>query len=263
MSGGHRIGGCSSTARAELRDHNNDLYDRSHDYLGYALSGTAPRFAPEKPVVRPSVPRHGEHTFDRTGNVPWSITMPVTAKLSRQFYDKLGDAAANELVEWLNAVDNDYRSQLRELNELNFARFDAKMEQRFAESDGKWELRIAESDAKWERRFAETDAKWEQRFAESDAKWEQRFAEMDAKWEQRFAELEARIEMRFADMEAKFEKRLSEMDAKWELRFAQFELRIERRMSEFERRLTRWMFTFWTGQFIALAALLYAFLPHR
>lgn len=31
--------------------------------------------------------------------------MPVTAKLSRQFYDKLGDEVANELVEWQNQVN--------------------------------------------------------------------------------------------------------------------------------------------------------------
>ena len=31
-------------------------------------------------------------------------------------------------------MDPAYRSDLRELNELNFARFDAKLEQRFAES---------------------------------------------------------------------------------------------------------------------------------
>jgi hypothetical protein len=31
-------------------------------------------------------------------------------------------------------VDAAYRSDLRELNELNFARFDARLEQRFAES---------------------------------------------------------------------------------------------------------------------------------
>jgi hypothetical protein len=40
---------------------------------------------------------------------------------------------ANDLVEWFNAVDLTYRSDLRELNELNFARFDAKLEQRLAE----------------------------------------------------------------------------------------------------------------------------------
>jgi hypothetical protein len=81
--------------------------------------------------------------------------MPITAKLSKAFYERLGDAAANELVDWLNAVDGDYRSQLRELNELNFARFDAKMEQRFAEYDVKMEHRFAQLDV----RFAQFEAK--------------------------------------------------------------------------------------------------------
>jgi hypothetical protein len=59
--------------------------------------------------------------------------VPVTAKLSKRFYDVLGEDVANELVDWFNAVDLTYRSDLRELNELNFARFDAKIEQRLAE----------------------------------------------------------------------------------------------------------------------------------
>ncbi len=59
--------------------------------------------------------------------------MPVTAKLSKRFYDVLGEDVANELVDWFNAVDLTYRTDLRELNELNFARFDAKLEQRIAE----------------------------------------------------------------------------------------------------------------------------------
>ncbi len=59
--------------------------------------------------------------------------MPVTAKLSKKFYDTLGEDIANELVDWFNQVDATYRSELRDLNELNFARFDAKLEQRIAE----------------------------------------------------------------------------------------------------------------------------------
>jgi hypothetical protein len=59
--------------------------------------------------------------------------MPVTAKLSLKFYEKLGEDVTNALVEWLNAVDATYRNDLRELNELNFARFDAKLDQRLAE----------------------------------------------------------------------------------------------------------------------------------
>ena len=59
--------------------------------------------------------------------------MPVTARLSKRFYEVLGEDVTNELVDWFNAVDLTYRTDLRELNELNFARFDAKLEQRLAE----------------------------------------------------------------------------------------------------------------------------------
>jgi hypothetical protein len=60
--------------------------------------------------------------------------MPVTARLSRKFYERFGDDLVNELVEWFNMVDTTYRGDLRGLNELNFARFDAKLEQRLAET---------------------------------------------------------------------------------------------------------------------------------
>ena len=70
--------------------------------------------------------------------------MPVTAKLSRKFCETFGDEIANELVNWFNDVDATYRADLRELNELNFARFDAKLEQRFAQSEAGWERRMAE-----------------------------------------------------------------------------------------------------------------------
>src|SRR3990170_7386094 len=81
--------------------------------------------------------------------------MPVTAKLSREFYEKFGDKIADELVNWFNQVDATYRSDLRELNELNFARFDAKLEQRFAEFRAEITQTFADSDVKWERRVTE------------------------------------------------------------------------------------------------------------
>jgi len=92
--------------------------------------------------------------------------MPVTAKLSRRFYETFGDEIANELVEWFNRVDDAYRSEFRELFEVHFSRFDAKLEQRVAQLDAKLERRVAELDAKLERRVAELDAKLEQRVAE-------------------------------------------------------------------------------------------------
>jgi len=69
--------------------------------------------------------------------------MPVTAKLSRKFYEKLGDDVANELVNWFNQVDATYRADLRELNELNFARFDAKLGQRVAEVKAEFQVGLA------------------------------------------------------------------------------------------------------------------------
>lgn len=57
----------------------------------------------------------------------------MTAKLSRRFYEKLGDDVANELVEWFNQVDATYRADLRELNELNFARFEATLNAKLAD----------------------------------------------------------------------------------------------------------------------------------
>lgn len=54
--------------------------------------------------------------------------MPVTAKLSRKFYEKFGDELTNELVEWLNSVDATYRDDLRELNAANRAHIDARFE---------------------------------------------------------------------------------------------------------------------------------------
>ena len=53
--------------------------------------------------------------------------MPVTAKLSRKFYEKLGDDVAAELVDWFNAVDATYKSELKETNELNWERFKATL----------------------------------------------------------------------------------------------------------------------------------------
>jgi hypothetical protein len=80
--------------------------------------------------------------------------VPVTARLSKRFYDVFGEEIATELVDWFNAVDDTYRADLRELNELNFARFDAKLEQRLAEADARWERRLAGLDTKWERQLA-------------------------------------------------------------------------------------------------------------
>jgi hypothetical protein len=54
--------------------------------------------------------------------------VPVTAKLSRKFYERLGDDLTNELVDWFNTVDDTYRNQLKETNELNWGRFNDRLD---------------------------------------------------------------------------------------------------------------------------------------
>ena len=85
--------------------------------------------------------------------------MPVTAKLSRKFYEKFGDELANELVELFNLVDTTYRGELRELNELNFIRFDATLDQRVAELDAKLHAAIAGLEARFNARMATFEAR--------------------------------------------------------------------------------------------------------
>jgi len=74
--------------------------------------------------------------------------MPLTAKLSKEFYDKFGNAVVDELVNWFNQVDATNKLELRDLNELNFARFDAKLEQRIAELRAELRTELATLEAK-------------------------------------------------------------------------------------------------------------------
>lgn len=49
--------------------------------------------------------------------------MPVTARLSSRFYEKLGDEATNDLVNWLNDVDAEFSKHVSVLNDRNWDRF--------------------------------------------------------------------------------------------------------------------------------------------
>ncbi len=114
--------------------------------------------------------------------------MPVTAKLSQAFYDRFGDAIVGELVDWFNQVDDTYRNNLRELNELNFARFDAKLEQRIAELRADFAMRLTQLDARLEQRIAELRADFETGFEALSSELRVGLAAVDAKLEKRLGE---------------------------------------------------------------------------
>jgi len=101
--------------------------------------------------------------------------MLVTARLSKLFYERLGEEVATELVDWFNAVDATYRADLRELNELNFARFEARLEQRMTALEARLDQRLAALEIKLERRLGE-QARW------FFAAWAALFAGMIGLW---------------------------------------------------------------------------------
>jgi uncharacterized small protein (DUF1192 family) len=106
-----------------------------------------------------------------------SPLMPVTARLSKLFYDRLGEQIATELVDWFNAVDATYRADLRDLNELNFARFDAKLEQRIAELRAE----LARVEGNLSGASARLEAKIDQRVATLGENVERRFT-VQGRW---------------------------------------------------------------------------------
>ena len=71
--------------------------------------------------------------------------MPVTTRLSGKFYERFGDDIANELVEWFNAVDSTYQMQLKEVNDLNWARMEARFDS--------FESRMSAFESRMEARF--------------------------------------------------------------------------------------------------------------
>jgi uncharacterized coiled-coil protein SlyX len=123
-------------------------------------------------------------------------------------------------VEWFNRVDATYRTDLRELNDLNFARFDARLDQRVAASEAKIEQRITALEAKLEQRITALEAKLDQRITALDARVDQRVTAIE--FEQRMAQLESRMNTGFAELRAE---------------------------------LLRWMFIYWGGSVVTTVGL--------
>jgi hypothetical protein len=107
--------------------------------------------------------------------------MPVTARLSHKLYETFGDEAGADMVGWMQQIEAQ-RAELRELNELNFSRF---------------ESRLNELSRVVDARFAQFQATMDARFAQSEATTDARFAQFEASIVGR---LEAKIEQRTADL---------------------------------------------------------------
>jgi DNA anti-recombination protein RmuC len=189
--------------------------------------------------------------------------MPVTAKLSRRFYEKLGDEVTNELADWLNLVDQSYRREFRELFEAHFSRLETRLAHQRAEFGSLLERqsaelgsRIAQQGSELESRIARQGSEFESRLTQLGSEVESRFAQLGSGFESRFAQLGSEFESRFAQLGAEFESRFARFGAEFGSRLAAVDggLRAEIavRLASQETRLIRWMFGFWVSSWIAV-----------
>ncbi len=146
--------------------------------------------------------------------------MAITARLSHKLQQTLGDEAAEDLVNWMQQVDAQ-RAELRELNELNFSRIDA----RFAEARHATQADLAEL-----RHTTQAD------IAELRQEMQGRFAEVREEMTAGFADVREEMTAGFADVRQEM---------------AHLETRLERRIGD----LIKWSFVFWVGAVGAIAML--------
>lgn len=168
--------------------------------------------------------------------------MPVTARLSGKFYQQFGDEITNELVDWFNAVDSTYQTQLKEMNDLNWARMQARFDAFDARLDAFEARLIGRMDAFEERilgRIGALDGRMDT--------FEERILGCLGAQDGRVGAFESRISGRMDAFEAKITGR---MDA--------FEVKIEARLEKFRREMVFWMFGFWSATVIPIIGVMLA-----
>ena len=158
--------------------------------------------------------------------------MPVTAKLSRSFYDTLGDDVANELVAWFNAVDLTYRTDLREFNELNHGRFMAKLAEGMAGIRADFERQIGLLRGDFERQIGEVrpELKAEIGGLRSEIKAE-------------FGGLRSELKTDTASLKSELKRDIAEARMATEALGSQLRLEMAGQRAD----LIKWMFLFWVG----------------
>jgi len=145
--------------------------------------------------------------------------VPVTAKLSSKFYERFGDDIAGELVDWFNAVDHTYQTQLKETNELNWERFKATLQ-------------------------AETGA------------IRGEMATMDAGLRGEMATMDAGLRGEMAKMDAGLRAEMAKMDAGLRAEIVKSHEGFLRAMEATRADLHKWMFVYWSGSMVGLGGMI-------
>jgi hypothetical protein len=156
--------------------------------------------------------------------------VPVTAKLSSKFYERFGDDIAGELVDWFNAVDHTYQTQLKETNELNWERFKATLQ-------------------------AETGA-IRGEMATMDAGLRGEMATMDAGLRGEMATMDAGLRGEMAKMDAGLRAEMAKMDAGLRAEIVKSHEGFLRAMEATRADLHKWMFVYWSGSMVGVGGLI-------
>lgn len=165
------------------------------------------RLSPSRAYIVPWVPIRPEVSV-----------VPTAPTFSKRFYEKFGHETVTGLAGWLNHMDLTYRTQLHELMELNFARFDAKLEQHIGQVKSELQLELAQTKADLREEIAATKATLGAEIAGTKATLREEIGQLRSEMRAGFAELENRL----------------------------------------TGRLIRWMFVFWTGTTITLLGAMFA-----
>lgn len=165
--------------------------------------------------------------------------MPVTAKLSKRFYEVLGDQIANELADWFNQVDATYRLDLQTLNEANFTRYRAMFE------------RLSQFEASIARELAGNSV----RLDRLEARLDRVEARLD-RVEERLDRVEARldrVEERLTRVESAVDLLRAHIDAK----INESEARTQRHLNRLETRLVRLKLLVWVPTTVGILGLFF------
>jgi hypothetical protein len=147
--------------------------------------------------------------------------MPVTTTLLQKLRETLGDEAANDLVTWVDEATARELGHIREMAELHYSRFDARLEQRLAE------LR-----------------------ADLCGRIDRQGAELSGRIDRQGAELSGRIDGQRTEFSGRFEELRTDLYSRIE------EIRTELAIQRSD--LIKWMFLFWVGTIVPLAGLMVA-----
>jgi len=165
--------------------------------------------------------------------------VPVTAKLSRKFYERFGDEIANELVDWFNAVDSTYQGQLKEVNDLNWGR----VETRFTAFDERLDAVAVRFEAKLEALESRMNSKLEA---------------LESRMNSKLEALESRMDSRFKALESRMDSKLETLESRTDSELHGLEARLDTKIQRLRSELILWMFGFWTATVIPLVGLMLA-----